>query len=146
MYVIYCINFDNYCFKNVGGDSILWKIPDKKKFYQNTYRFSAVAASFLRFCQNKKNRHLICKISNNFYKRLFLIWWLFLMPDFCIFFKKGLKRGPKKNFWVKKNPSNLQKNFLGKVINFQVGLVWRFFEKKQKTVRGGDFCPPPRGL
>ena len=33
----------------------------------------AVAASFLRFCQNKKNRHLICKISENIKKSHFLI-------------------------------------------------------------------------
>ena len=31
-----------------------------------TNRFLAIEFSFLRYCQNKKNRHLKCKISRNF--------------------------------------------------------------------------------
>ena len=45
--------------------------------------FLALAPLFLRFRQNeKKNRPLICKISDNFYFSHFWIWWLFLPGDF----------------------------------------------------------------
>ena len=44
---------------------------------------------------------------------------------------------------MRKNPGNLRKNFVGKVINFQVGLARRFLEKKLKKRRGGGQSSPP---
>ena len=55
----------------------------------------------------------------------------FLEDDFLdTFFKKGLKRGSRWNFWKRKNSRNVQEKYCEKLGNFQVGLTWRFFKKK----------------
>ena len=53
-----------------------------------------------------------------------------LTHHFWHLIKMCLKWDSKMNFWTKKNPGNLWKNIVGKVKKFQVGLPWRFFEKK----------------
>ena len=73
-----------------GRKTLFWPENDRKwQKMAERHGYSALEATFLRFRQNKKNRHLICKISDIFCLAKYDLRWSWFF-DFYLWVSKFL--------------------------------------------------------
>ena len=108
-------------------------------------RFLALESSFLKFRQKEKNRHLICKISDNFCKRYFLIRRLFFRSFFDTFSKRALKGGSD-NIFEKNFCWNSVQLIFRKSHEVSGEVSLRFFRVICKKLEGGGGATVPLGV